>query len=232
MHEDEFIHRYYKEPLYPDVNRKVSVITRKLAKILAIAGIILVFIGFAPSVWYTFIPRKLDISKILKATFRKDKQTQFMLDKPKENVEIYQPSYDPNLPRENKLKISSVKIDTPINEASNDNYEEALKIGVWRVPDFGTPYERKLPTILAAHRYGYLKWSIPYRLKNSFYNLPKVKVGDLVEINWEQRKYMYEVYRESEGEEIVDYSSDLILYTCESLSSPIRIFKYARLLEI
>jgi len=37
---------------------------------------------------------------------------------------------------------------------------------------------------------------------------------------------------EEKGEEITDYSADLILYTCEDLSSPIKIIKYARLLEI
>jgi sortase (surface protein transpeptidase) len=115
---------------------------------------------------------------------------------------------------------------------SYENYEEALKVGVWRVPDFGTPYERKAPVILAAHRYGYLRWSVPYRLKNSFYNLPKVKVGDTVEIIWRQRKYIYEVYAEGKGEEITDYSADLILYTCEDLTSPVRIFKYARLIRV
>ncbi|KKS80793.1 MAG: hypothetical protein UV56_C0008G0001, partial [Candidatus Woesebacteria bacterium GW2011_GWC1_43_10b] len=65
-----------------------------------------------------------------------------------------------------------------------------------------------------------------------FYSLPKLKTGDTVEIIWRQRKYLYEVYKEEEGEEITDYSADLILYTCESLSSPVRIFRYARLLEI
>ena len=57
-------------------------------------------------------------------------------------------------------------------------------------------------------------------------------MGDTVEIIWKQRKYVYEIYKEEEGEEISDYTADLILYTCESLKSPIRIFRYARLLEI
>jgi len=91
---------------------------------------------------------------------------------------------------------------------------------------------RTKPTILAAHRFGYLAWSIPYRLKNSFYNLPKLKVGDLVEIDWGQRRYVYEVYAEGKGEEITDYTADLILYTCEAMNSSVRIFRYARLLRI
>ena len=99
------------------------------------------------------------------------------------------------------------------------------------MPDFGDPYNREKPTILAAHRFGYLAWSVKYRLANSFYNLPKLKVGDRIEVNWLKRKYMYEVYATGEGKEITDYTADLILYTCKFLESPIRLFAYARLVE-
>ncbi|HJX45789.1 MAG TPA: sortase [Patescibacteria group bacterium] len=234
----DLLHKYstydedYQYPVFPEFNRKVSKITGRLAKWLGIAGIILILIGFAPSIWYTVTPKKFDLSKLIAATFRKENKSNFAVEDKKQEESTYQPRFDPNLPKENRIKIPSVKMETSINEASWENYENALKISVWRVPDFGTPTSRTLPMILAAHRYGYLRWSIPYRLKNSFYNLSKLKVGDTVEITWEQRKYIYEVYKESEGEEITDYSSDLILYTCESLNSPVRIFKYARLLEI
>jgi len=237
MNED-LLHKYstydedYQNPAFPEFNRKISKITGRLAKWLGIAGIILILIGYAPSIWYTLTPNKFDLSKLIAATFRKENTSKFATEDKNIQKSTYQPRFDPNLPKENRIKIPSVKIETTINEASWENYENALKISVWRVPDFGTPASRTLPTILAAHRYGYLRWSIPYRLKNSFYNLPKLKVGDTVEITWEQRKYLYEVYKESEGEEITDYSSDLILYTCESLNSPVRIFKYTRLLEI
>lgn len=145
---------------------------------------------------------------------------------------IYQPRLDLTLPTKSLIKIPSIGIETALNEATYLNYEEALKKGVWRVSDFGSPYDRTKTTILAAHRYGYLAWSNIFRRKNSFYNLPKLKVGDTIEIDWKQRKYIYEVYGESEGEEINDYTANLILYTCKSLESPVRIFKYARLLEI
>ena len=65
------------------------------------------------------------------------------------------------------------------------------------MPDFGTPLDRTKPVILAAHRFGYLAWTNLYRRKNSFYNLPKLKEGDLVEITYKQRKYTYEIYAES-----------------------------------
>jgi sortase (surface protein transpeptidase) len=201
---------------------------QKTAKILLVVGLILAAVAFAPGIIYSIDPNATArISQLLKSTAEQEVATL-----PTREESVYQPAFNPNLPEESRLTIPSVKIDTTVNEADWENYEEALKIGVWRVPDFGTPYGRSRPTIFAAHIYGYLKWSIPYRLKNSFYNLPKTKVGDTIEVIWKQRKYVYEIYKEEEGEEITDYSAELILYTCESLSSPIRIFRYARLLQI
>lgn len=146
-------------------------------------------------------------------------------------LEDYQPSLDPSLPSENRLRISKIGVDTEILEETQENFEEALMRGVWRVPDFGNPYVRRYPTILVAHRYGYLHWSEAFRLRNSFYNLPKLSPGDQVEIIWEQRKYTFEVYGGLESEGITDYSADLILYTCKFLESPVRIFRYAKLVK-
>ncbi len=99
------------------------------------------------------------------------------------------------------------------------------------MPDFGTAQERTNPMILVAHRFGYLAWSVPYRLQNSFFNLPKLKPGDQIEVIWDQRKYVYEVFAGDEGKEISDYQADLILYTCKFLESDERIFRYARLVQ-
>ena len=218
--------RSHHETAHADLT--LSRFLQKTAKILLIVGLILAVIAFAPAILYSLNPEATQrISQLLRSTAEKEVATVPTVEEP-----AYQPAFNSNLPQENRLIIPSAKIDTTVNEADWENYEVALKIGVWRVPDFGTPYGRSRPTIMAAHRYGYLKWSIPYRLKNSFYNLPKAKVGDTVEIIWKQRKYVYEIYKEEEGEEITDYTAELILYTCESLNSPIRIFRYARLLEI
>ena len=201
----------------------MSRLLSKTGKILVGIGILIGLVAFAPSVLYSINPdATTKISQLLRNTAQQESAPPVV-----EGVPSYQPAFNPNLPEDNRLIISSIKVDTPINEAGLDNYEEALKKGVWRVPDFGTPYGRSRATILAAHRYGYLKWSIPYRLKNSFYNLPKTKEGETVEIIWKQRKYVYEIYKAEEGEQITDHSADLILYTCESLNSPIRIFRYA-----
>ena len=136
------------------------------------------------------------------------------------------PDFDLSLPKENGLIIEKIKVRGEIHEG--ENWSEMLKTGVWRVPDFGTPESSDLPIILAAHRFGYVSWTSSFRTLNSFYNLPKLKVGDRVEVVWNQRKYVYEIYKEETGTAITDYTANLILYTCELWNSPTRIFKYAK----
>lgn len=205
---------------------KASARLTKLSKITAIAALILLGVSFGPSVWYTLSGSADRVSEILGRPIAEKSIPTAPI------KEAYQPRFDASLPKEATVRIPSIGVVTTINEATYENFEEALKKGVWRVSDFGTPFNREDPTILAAHRYGYLAWSNLFRSKSSFYNLPKLKQGDIVEIIWRQRKYTFAVYAESEGEHITDYSADLILYTCKDLNSPIRQIKYARLLEI
>lgn len=140
---------------------------------------------------------------------------------------------DISLPEGHYLNIPRIGVDTIIWEADNSSYENALKKGVWRVPDFADPSKngQGRPMRLAAHRFGYLEWSQDYRLKNSFYDLPKLKNGEMIEIVWDQVRYTYQIQKVEEGTEITDYSSDLIMYTCKFLVSPIRIFVYAKLVN-
>lgn len=222
--------------LTPDFYKNLKKLQRKqrilykAAKTFAVLGVVFLILSFAPSVWYSLSTKVDDFSKAILVTVKGKEDG--VNEEPKAQVPDWQPGIDPKLPRETTLVIPSIKVATTVNEATYENYEEALKKGVWRVPDFGTPADRSKPTIMAAHRFGYLAWSNLYRRLNSFYNLPKLKVGDTVEIYYKQRKYVYEVYTESRGEEIEDYGANLILYTCETLNSKVRIFKYARLLKI
>lgn len=140
---------------------------------------------------------------------------------------------DPSLPEGQYLAIPTLGIDTTVWEASSSAYEEVLRKGVWRVPEFATPDNGQgvRPIILAAHRFGYVDWSQTYREKNSFYKLPEVKVGESIVVTWNQHRYTYKITKIEEGTEITDYKSDLILYTCKFLVSPIRVFVYADLVE-
>lgn len=192
--------------------------TPLVAKVLAIVGILLLLITWGPSVY-------------LRLTNEAGRYTVSASNIPVSSSS-YQPAFDRTLPMENSVKVQSIGVDGGIYEASNEDHESALSQGIWRVSNYGTPYDRSQPTILVAHRFGYLSWTNIFRRHNSFYNLPKLGVGDTVEIVWRQRKYVYAVYAESQGTEISDYQADLILYTCEDLSSNIKIIKYAKLIEL
>ena len=135
------------------------------------------------------------------------------------------PDIDPSLPKENGLLIDKIGVKGEIHEGPD--WEEILKQGVWRVPDFGTPEDNSRPIILAAHRWGYLNWSAAFRKLNSFYSLPDLVAGDTIKIIWNQRQYEYKIYSVSSGTKITDYSTDLILYTCQLWNSPVRFFVYA-----
>ncbi|MDP3917749.1 MAG: sortase [Candidatus Woesebacteria bacterium] len=199
-------------------------------KTFLLLGIVFLVLSFAPSIWYSLSTRVDDFSVALLTTVLNKEKT--IEEKPTVEIPNWQPAFDSKLSRDTTLKILSIGVDTKINEATYQNYEDALKAGPWRVPDFGTPADRSKPIILAAHRFGYLAWTNIYRRKNSFFNLPRLQEGDLVEITYKQRKYTYKIYAESRGEEIEDYTANLILYTCETLNSKVRIFKYARLLQM
>jgi sortase (surface protein transpeptidase) len=143
---------------------------------------------------------------------------------------IPEPSRDESLPEGNWLIIPRIGVRTEVLE--NQNPDEALVKGVWRVPDFGTAGDQTKPMILAAHRYGYnWWWKGEYWKYHSFYLLPELQPGDIVEVISNKRKYIYEIYSGEEGQEITDYDADLILYTCKFLTSPVRHFRYARLVD-
>jgi sortase (surface protein transpeptidase) len=199
----------------------VSRFLLKLSIIVAAVGIIALAVNYAPLIFAW--AQNINISKT---------EAQNITQAQASSRSGYQPPFDPRLPKDNRLIIPSIGVNTDVQEATYDNYESALKTGVWRVSDFGDPGDNSMPTILAAHRYGYLAWTNLYRRQNSFYNLPKLNVGDTVEIDWRQRRYVYEIYAEGEGTQISDYSADLILYTCVNLTGPERVFKYARLIDI
>jgi len=137
------------------------------------------------------------------------------------------PDFDPSLSDKNGLIIDKIGVRGEIHEGSD--WQNILKQGIWRVPNFSSPslLSSNLPVILAAHRWGYLEWSSSFRKLNSFYSLPNLKSGDKIKIVWEQREYEYTVYSVETGTKITDYKANLILYTCQLWNSPVRYFVYA-----
>ncbi len=184
----------------------------------------------APAVYYQFFPADvITVAPQERGTvFGGDFAQEDTVAQPE--VEPYMPPIDEGLPQGDWLVIPRIGIRTELQPTENP--EEALQTGVWQVPDFGTPGSRELPMILAAHRYGWQWWwQTDYWKYHSFYLLPDTEPGDRIEVISGQRKWIYEIYAGEEGEEIRDYSADLILYTCKYLQSPVRHFRYARLID-
>ena len=199
----------------------------KTIHIYIFIGFTLLFVSFIlvatpiwPYVWYRVNPNqtKNDVENIVKEV--SDKQ---IPSKQQTLLEI--PPIDNSLPEGKFVVIPKISVESPISTSAD--YEEGLEQGTWIVPNYGTPENNELPIILAAHRFGYANWSNEKRNKISFYNLPNTTNNDEVYIYWNQRKYVYRIYKSEESTYISDYSADLILYTCKFFNSPIRIFRYA-----
>ncbi|MCX6705451.1 MAG: sortase [Candidatus Woesebacteria bacterium] len=225
-----FVPELKLEPLTVEAlpQKKTSNVFLRLSKFSALVGIALILFFYAPKAlaWSESV-----VSSTIENFRMSDTEVQTLKSDLNTSKPIIEPPFDPRLPVTNHLLIPAIGVTTDVQEATADNYEAALRKGVWRVSDFGAPNDNGEPIILAAHRFGYLAWTDSYRHKNSFYNLPKVNTGDLIEIDWNQRKYLYEVYAVGKGKEILDYSADLILYTCETLTGENKIFVYARLIQ-
>jgi len=142
----------------------------------------------------------------------------------------YAPPVDESLPEGEWLIIPRIGVHTELQKTEVS--EEALAVGVWHVPEFGNAGDIDVPMILAAHRFGWdWWWKDEYWKYNSFYLLPDTQPGDRVEVIADKQKWIYEIYAGEEGDEISDYDADLILYTCKFLNSPVRHFRYAKLID-
>src|SRR5688572_8507612 len=71
--------------------------------------------------------------------------------KPKKTI-LPLPPLDETLPKDNRLIIRKIGVDGIVHEG---DWEVALLEGIWREQRFGTP-DSELPTVIAAHRWGYL----------------------------------------------------------------------------
>jgi hypothetical protein len=221
-------------PVEPS-NATSIVARRSKAKLLGLLGIFLWIVALGvivvpnvPNILYRLFPKTTEeVAKSLGTAADVDRSRfgDQLYSRPK----FVLPPFDTSLPKENMIIIPKIGLHTEIREG--ETWEEALRYGVWRVPDFGVPVLPGRPVILAAHRFGYLVWTNSYRRANSFFNLPKLQNGDRVELVWAQRKYVYEIFEGYTDTEIKDYDADLILYTCEVLNSDRRIFRVARLVN-
>lgn len=198
--------------------------------LVTVLSILFVALLFVPAVYYQIFPA--DVIELVPGENGSPIGGEFASQKiePSSKPKPYIPPKDETLPQGDWLIIPRIGVRTPLRKTEKP--EVALEKGVWQVPDFGVPGDRTQPMILAAHRFGWQWWwKDEYWKYNSFYNLPTTEPGDMIEIISDQRKWIYEIYAGEEGEEITDYKADLILYTCKFLKSPIRHFRYARIVD-
>lgn len=222
----------------PDFSAKVAETSKPVVKtavkwlLNSVVGIVLVvgLLVAVPYLYYTFMPadtepiRASQEGSVLGGSFEQGTQASPVPQAP------VLPPQDPSLPEGEWLIIPKIGVRTQLQATANP--DEALDTGVWLVPEYGRPGSKDMPMILAAHRFGWKWWwQDEYWKYHSFYLLPELQPGDIVETISDQRKYYYEIYAGEEGEEISDYHADLILYTCKFLSSPLRHFRYARLVD-
>ncbi len=211
---------------------KLTSIYTILGFLLLATALVLVLIPTFPYIWYRINPKATAQEIVMLTEEVSEKETvdiEVIFKEVKQVEKDTRPPVDSTLPEGYFINIPTINVLSPISD--DQDYEEALKKGTWIVPDYGTPEQRDLPIILAAHRFGYQYWGREERERISFYNLPKVNLEEKVSIYWNQREYAYVIYKAEESEYISDYRADLILYTCKHYNSPTRIFRYARLVE-
>lgn len=202
----------------------------KLANIYGTAGLLALLMGFIlimipsfPYVWYSINPGATD-RELERISEGISSDTDDVLE-PNREIKIL-PDTNPNLPKEPFVKIDKIGVMSPVQKG--DDYISILTQGSWMVPEFGDPINNDKTIIVAAHRFGYSYWSREERSVVSFYNLPQLDISDTVSIIWDQREFVYEIYKAEESTYITDYDADLILYTCKYFNSPVRIFRYAK----
>jgi LPXTG-site transpeptidase (sortase) family protein len=129
------------------------------------------------------------------------------------------------------LYIPSIGLETEIKELASI---EDLHDSSWRRPLSSTP-DKGGNTVVIAHRY---TRKVGVEGPNTFYHLPKVKIGDNIFVYYSGELYTYKVYSteviDPENTEIENETSEsiLTLYTCTPLwSAAYRFVVRAKLIE-
>jgi LPXTG-site transpeptidase (sortase) family protein len=128
---------------------------------------------------------------------------------------VHAPVTEPVAPGE-RLTIPSIQLQEDIHEVKS---LKSIRNDIWRRPNTSTP-SRGGNTVLVGHRFTY---SNPTGV---LYNLDKVKIGDEIGLEWQQKRYVYRV-KQIRTVEPTDSSveapttdSQLTLYTCTPLWNP------------
>lgn len=148
------------------------------------------------------------------------------------NIKLENKNSTINSIKNNILYIPSIDLATSIQELEK---LEDLHFGSWRRPNTSNP-ELGGNTVIVAHRYT----DKGGRAENTFYNLPKVEIGEYIYTFWNNKKYTYKVYdikvvesNDETVEKATTTANILTLYTCTPLwSSTHRHVVYSNLISV
>jgi sortase A len=117
-------------------------------------------------------------------------------------------------PKDNRLVIPSIRLDQVILSGQN---ETTVDKGVWHKPESTTP-DRVGNSVIVGHRFTYSP-----QIKDPFYHLDKVEIGDDVYAYWEGQRIRYKITEKKVvAETTIEIESQslgdrLTLYTCTPL---------------
>jgi len=132
---------------------------------------------------------------------------------PKETPTVVVVEAQSQIPQDNRIVISKIAVDAPIVEGID---ESALLNGMWRRPNSSTP-DKGGNTVITGHRFLYTTGP------NTFFNLDKITVDDIIAVYWEGKEYDYMVYEitivNPDRIDIEENTNEsiLTLYTCTPL---------------
>jgi LPXTG-site transpeptidase (sortase) family protein len=88
------------------------------------------------------------------------------------------------IPKDNRLVIPKIEVDSNIVEGDS---EAVLDTGMWRRPKTSTP-DKGGNTVITGHRFLYTSG------QNTLYHLDKIERGDVIQVFWQEKEYLYEVF--------------------------------------
>jgi len=117
--------------------------------------------------------------------------------------------------RNNSLLIPSIGVDANLGNIEND-----LDFGAWLEKT-----NANYPQVIAIHRFGWATFNILQKTKTTLYNVDKLKIGNMVKVNLDNRQYTYKIIKIESGNATPELiNNQLIIYTCQFFNSEARIF--------
>jgi sortase A len=133
-------------------------------------------------------------------------------------VKVQQFLASPPQINENRLYIPQINVDVAIVEGTA---ETALDKGAWhRKPENGNP-EKGGNFVVSAHRFEMGLTPQQSREKSPFYHIDKIQVGEKIYVNYNKKRYTYEVARKYKVDrnqvsiEAPSAEPKMTLYSCD-----------------